>query len=438
MGIQKNYFGTDGIRGLAGNYPLNDSGCQRIGQSIGVEFGDINDTILIGSDTRESSPALMDSVITGLISVGIRVVKVGIVPTPAIAYLTRETDAVAGIMITASHNHYTDNGIKVFSSNGGRLGESIERRINKNIQETISPKQTGSIIENFELIDKYRDFLISTLGGHTLSGLNIAIDCANGATFKIVEDIFSSAGAQVWLLNNSPTGKNINLSCGSNDTTQLQKFVIDNNLDAGVAFDGDGDRVVIVDALGKALNGDNLLYILAVLNDFSSVVATVMSNQGLENALKAVGINTFRTAVGDHKVMEGIETSGAKLGGEQNGHIINANYLSTSDGLLAALQVLSLVKESGKDLHEWENFISVIPQELINIKLPNPKLLDSEKVSEYINRMNDEIFTSGGRLLVRPSGTEAIARIMVEAPNAKRYAQEIADQLESLFSELAN
>lgn len=425
-------FGTDGIRGAAGVYPLDDAGAQQIGKAIGAYFAKPGERILVGQDPRQSSPQLVASVVAGLRAMGSHVDLLGVLPTPGLAYLTKREDAAAGVMITASHNPYTDNGIKVFSADGRKLTDDTQAKLNKVIGDTLAGRPGGQTADRSDLIAGYVDFLVSTAQGVRFDGLSLAVDCANGATSTIAAKVFESLGAAVTSLFDKPDGVNINAGCGATDTRVLQKTVADQRLMAGAAFDGDGDRLMMADANGRQLNGDHIMYILAVAGGLGGVTATIMSNMGLDAALKSHGITLKRTAVGDRYVLEGLEETGYALGGEQGGHVILPAYALSGDGLLAAVQVLKCVKTTGKSLAQWFDELKLLPQELINIPLADKTLLEKPAVRDYIAAQTAELGTSG-RLNVRPSGTEPKARVMVESSDAAARARTIADQLTKLF-----
>ena len=435
--MSRQLFGTDGIRGVAGQYPLDNKGCVQIGRAIGVYFAKPGETIVVGYDPRESSPQIADDVTSGLNSVDVNVVLVGVIPTPGLAYVTKNGDFVAGVMITASHNPYSDNGIKVFSKDGSKLPDDVQEKLNDLIETNIKLKSQGTKQINESLVELYVDFLTRTANGKSLNGLKIALDCANGATSYVADRVFSKLGAEISVVSNIPNGTNINVACGATDTRMLQKVVTDNALDGGLAFDGDGDRIIMVDGQGRQLDGDNIMYILSLSNSFTGVVATIMSNLGFENALKSHGIDLRKTSVGDRYVLEGLEQSGYYLGGEQSGHIILTEFAGTGDGMLAGIHTLVSVLKSGKSLSDWRDELKLLPQVLINIPLSDKSLLDKTIIKEYIATQTADLGDSG-RLLVRPSGTEPKARVMVESNDAEMRANIIADKLQELIKEISN
>jgi phosphoglucosamine mutase len=427
-------FGTDGLRGLAGEYPLNEAGAEQIGRAIGMHFAKPGQTIIIAHDPRESSEGLAAAVTSGLTAVGVNVISAGVIPTPGLAYLTREgQEFVAGVMITASHNTYEYNGVKVFDKNGDKLTDEVEADLNHLIDSNIQPRGTGKATEDNGLIRSYEDFLVGSAGSLDLKGLRVAVDSANGAASGLAERIFTRLGAQVKPLFDSPDGRNINVNCGATDTKALSEEVLSGQFDLGIALDGDADRLALVDDHGREVNGDHLMYMLAVASQLKGLVATVMSNFGLEKALEKHGITLKRVAVGDRYVLEGLRETGFRLGGEQSGHIIFPDLLATGDGLLAAVQVVRTLSNSAKNLAQWRDEVELSPQALINIKLPDKALLDRSDIRAFIDVQASRL-AGKGRVLVRPSGTEPLARVMVEAPDASRVAKQVADELQVLIS----
>ena len=433
--MSRDLFGTDGIRGLAGTYPLDSVGAQCVGRAVGTYFGDRGKRIVIGQDTRVSSAQIVGDLASGLNEVGINVVEVGVIPTPGLAYITRENEQfVAGVMVTASHNTYEHNGIKVIDGLGGKLNDNVESMLNKLIKEEIPRTFPGNTSTNKLLLQQYEDFLVSSAHGLSLSGMNIAIDTANGAASGLAERVFKRLGASVTPLFDAPNGRNINAHCGATDTGALARRVIEDRLSLGIALDGDADRVIFIDGRGREVKGDYLLYILAVTGHHEGVVSTVMSNLGFEQALKRHGIHLERTDVGDRYVLEGLRKTGLKLGGEESGHIILADLLATGDGLLGAVQTLRAISNSDKDLEQWCDEVTLLPQALVNIPLADKAMLKNPQIQTYIKAQTDQIGKQG-RVLIRPSGTESLARVMVEADNAQAIAQRIAAELGKLLQQ---
>ena len=301
-------FGTDGVRGLAGQYPLDAAGAKSIGMAVGTHFAQPGQAIILAHDPRESSTALRESIVSGLNAVGVNVVLIGVIPTPGLAYLTREgKDFVAGVMITASHNPYQYNGVKVFDSNGDKLSDETEAALNELIEEGVSERGTGTTTNDDELIQDYEDFLVRGAADLKLDGWRLAIDSANGASCGLAERVFTRLGAEVTSLFDKPDGRNINEGCGATDTQALSHEVMANNLNLGIAVDGDADRIMLVDEQGRQLNGDYIMYVVALAGGLKGIVGTVMANVGLENALQAKSIDFVRTKVGDRYVLEGLQ-----------------------------------------------------------------------------------------------------------------------------------
>lgn len=436
--MTRELFGTDGVRGLAGEYPLDSAGAQRVGRAVGVHFAQPGQSIVIGYDPRESSLQIVEDVTAGLTAVGVNVVSVEVIATPGLAYLTREHEEfVAGVMVTASHNPYQYNGIKVFAADGGKLSDEVEAELNQQIQSEIADRSAGSSSVNTDLCSQYTDFLHASVADPTLfTGIKVAVDAANGAASVYAAAVLEQLGAEVTPLFNTPDGRNINAGCGATDTRALQNAVKDGAFDLGIALDGDADRLILVDEQAREVKGDHLMYILAVATDCEGVVATVMSNLGFEQALQAKGIQLDRTAVGDRYVLEGLERSGFGLGGEQSGHIILPQILKTGDGLLAALQVMQAVQQSGKSLAAWRDEVIMFPQALVNLQLGDKTLLDQPDVQAYIKTQVNQL-GERGRVLIRPSGTEPLVRVMVEADDAQVLAEKIAQELRAILGHQA-
>jgi phosphoglucosamine mutase len=429
--MSRELFGTDGIRGVAGEYPLTAEGALQVGKAVGAYFAKPGDTILVGRDPRESSDALAAGVVAGLNAMGVNTQLLDVLPTPGLAYLTRTSDAKAGVMITASHNPYTDNGIKVFSSEGGKLPDDTEAKLNALIDSEIPASGHGQPVKLVH-VRAYEAFLATSTGGVLFGGANIILDTANGATSGYAARAFAALGAKVTALSDQPDGRNINENCGATHTEPLQEAVKAHPGTIGAAFDGDGDRVMMVDEQGRVLTGDHLLYILAVTGGQKEVIATLMSNMGLEIALQKHGIKLRRVAVGDRYVLEALDQTGLALGGEQSGHIILHGIAPTGDGMLAAIQVLRAVRESGRTLAEWRDEITELPQKLVNFPITDKSALKRADIQAYIEAESAKLGATG-RLNVRPSGTEPIARVMVEAPDATERAQTIANHLQQLI-----
>lgn len=433
--MSRELFGTDGVRAIAGEYPLDDTGLVAIGRAVGTQFATENQTIVIACDTRESSRHLVDKLSEGLQAVGVHVVFIGVIPTPGLAYITRtHDDFVAGIMVTASHNTFEYNGVKVFSKDGGKLPDEAEAKLNEAIEAGVPNRgELGKFTENTYLLSEYEHFLVGSAKGANFTGLKIAIDTANGAASGVAARVFERLGAEVISLADAPDGKNINVACGATDTSALQKLVVESQCILGIAVDGDADRLMMVDSQGRECNGDTLLYLLAVSNHYDHVVATVMTNLGAEQAMQKAGIELDRTAVGDRYVLERLLETGYKIGGEQSGHIILPDISTTGDGLLSAVQVLCVVQSSDTSLDEWRDMVPMLPQALVNFRIEDKHKLSSPEVVAYVQKETVAL-GDAGRILVRPSGTEPLARVMVEAPDAQQLAASIAAKLQELVS----
>ncbi|WP_427339955.1 phosphoglucosamine mutase [Caloranaerobacter sp. DY30410] len=444
-------FGTDGVRGIA-NKELTPELAFKLGRAGAyiLTKGKKDAKIVVGMDTRISGDMLEAALISGICSVGVDVLSVGIIPTPGVAYLTREYNADAGIVISASHNPVEYNGIKFFNSKGYKLNDEIERNIEKiildNIEIPASP--TGENIGRVKRVEdgqrKYIDFLKSTIDVD-LKGLKVAMDCGNGAAYKIAPTVFEELGAEVVVIHNMPNGININVNCGSTNPEQVQKLVLETGADIGLSFDGDADRLIAVDENGKIVDGDHIMAICGIsLKERNklkgnTVVATVMSNMGLDICLKEKEIEIVKTKVGDRYVLEEMLNKGYSLGGEQSGHIIFLDYNTTGDGILTALQLTSVVKNKGKKLSELAKIMTTLPQVLVNAKVPNDKkkkYLEDEMIRREIEKI-EESLKDTGRVLIRPSGTEPLVRVMIEGKNEEEI-KEMAQSLAKLIEERLN
>lgn len=431
--MSRELFGTDGIRGLAGEWPLDESGAEQIGRAIGAQFAQEGDFVVLGYDTRESSPMLANALTEGLNASGVHVDHLGVVPTPGLAYATARTEARAGVMITASHNPAPDNGIKVFSPDGRKLSDAAEVELNDRIMSTISDRSVrGEPRAAGRRVDDYRRFLADTIDGN-LKDMTIALDTANGAASGIAGQLFNYLGANVGTLFDKPDGQNINDGCGATDTEVLQDVVYAGHYDMGFAFDGDADRLIAVDEKGRKLNGDHILYILAKTMDYDTVVATQMTNMGMEQALRRDGRTLHRTDVGDRYVLEGMAKTGARLGGEQSGHIIIADKLWTGDGMLAAVQLARAVRDSSTSLAEWYDQVPMLPQSIVNIDTPHKHRVGETSIADFVATQN-EALEGAGRLNVRASGTQNQVRVMVESADAAERAESIAEAIGQLLS----
>jgi len=438
--VDKRYFGTDGIRGRVGQTPITAEFVLKLGWAAGRVLSSKHyDKVLIGKDTRISGYMFESALQAGLSAAGINIALLGPMPTPAIAYLTRTLHACAGIVISASHNPYYDNGIKFFARNGQKLPDERELQIEAMLDEpmeTVDPAELGKAERVVDAAGRYIEFCKSTVPPTVdLSNLKIVVDCANGATYHVAPNVFTELGATVIPIHNSPNGLNINLDCGSTKPGILQETVKANDADLGIAFDGDGDRVIMVDHTGEVVDGDELLFIIARDRQLSGniaggVVGTLMSNLGLEIALKEIGLELHRAKVGDRYVLECLRTDKLILGGESSGHIICLDKTSTGDGIVSALQVLTALVESNSSLHDLRKSMSKFPQVTVNVPLPT-RGMDPGSLEAVQRGVHDTERQLGdmGRVLLRPSGTEPVVRVMVEGVDALRVrnlAQELA------------
>jgi len=441
--LGKELFGTDGIRGVAGEYPLDRGTVYAFGVALGHDImrsGAAAPEVLIGADTRESGPWIAETVAGGLDSCGVAVRYAGIITTPGVAYVTRTGPFQAGVMISASHNPYRDNGIKVFGHSGFKLPDAEEHDIEQEIFQVSqsSPAVTAKpVATDASLAHQYLDFLISTVSLR-FDGMKLAIDCGNGASCGLAPELFRRLGAEVTTLSTEPDGRNINLDCGALHLEKLRAAVLEGGQDFGVAFDGDADRAIFVAKSGKIVDGDAVL--LACARAMKSagrlagdtVVSTVMANLGLEKACERDGIQMVRTPVGDKYVLEEMERRGATLGGEQSGHVIFRQYATTGDGMLTALRMFEIARQAGKGLDELTADLKVYPQRLVNVRVREKKALtEVPLIAQEIKRVEDA-FAGTGRVLVRFSGTEPLARVMVEGQDEAdvvRYSESIADTI---------
>lgn len=431
--MRRELFGTDGIRGVAGEFPLDQQTAHAFGVALGKWAAQRSDRpdVVIGMDTRESGTWLAGQVAGGLGEAGARTHFAGVVTTPGLAYLTRTEAFIAGVMVSASHNHYQDNGIKVFGHSGYKLPDEQEHLLEQEIfrlrEEGIEANAAPVNVE--DVLDRhYLDYLASTSG--PLNGFSIVVDCGHGAASHLAPGLLERLGAKTHLMGCSPNGRNINLDCGALHVEPLRRRVLETGADIGVAFDGDADRAMFISHSGKLADGDCvlLLYACSLLergelsgdNGAPVVIATVMSNLGLEVALTAHGIQLVRTPVGDKYVLEEMVRRDAMLGGEQSGHIIFRKYATTGDGLLTALRVLEVMRESGRNLDELTSELQSFPQRLINVRVRTRRPLEELAVVQDEIRAAEEFFGDSGRILVRFSGTETLARVMVEGSDQER------------------
>ncbi|MBW6475591.1 MAG: phosphoglucosamine mutase [Chromatiales bacterium] len=435
--MTRQFFGTDGIRGKVGEYPITPEFILKLGWAAGrVLSGGKGGKVVIGKDTRISGYMFESALEAGLSAAGVDILLLGPMPTPAIAYLTRTLHADAGIVISASHNPYQDNGIKFFSAQGTKLPDEVELAIEASLQQPMDmaePHALGKAHRVKDAAGRYIEFCKSSFPNQLdLNGLHIVLDCANGATYHVAPDVFRELGARVTTLAVEPDGLNINVDCGSTHPKRLQETVLELKADVGIALDGDGDRVLMVDHRGELVDGDELLYIIASARHqrepLLGVVGTQMSNLGMEVALRGAGIAFSRAKVGDRYVMESLCQEGWILGGESSGHLICLDCTSTGDGIISALQVLRAIAEQEKSLSELKSGMRKYPQTLINVRLNQRLDLSAEPSIGEAVKQAEQALGERGRVLLRPSGTEPLIRVMVEGEDAVQV-QALAEQI---------
>lgn len=442
---ERKYFGTDGIRGQVGVTNINPEFMLKLGWAVGrVIANGQRKKVLIGKDTRISGYMLESALEAGLSAAGVDVRLLGPMPTPGIAYLTQTLRASAGIVISASHNLFEDNGIKFFMADGSKLPDDIELAIEKEIDnklQTVASVDLGKASRIHDAPGRYIEFCKSTIPSLTrLSGLKIVVDCANGATYQIAPNVFAELGAEVLAIADKPDGFNINQNCGSTSPEALRQRVIKAGADVGVALDGDGDRVILVDAKGTVVNGDQIIYIIAkdrhergVLN--GGVVGTLMSNYALEKAIKALGVSFIRTPVGDRYVLAALKARDWKIGGESSGHVVCLDKTTTGDGIIAALQVLAIMIKQEKSLQQLCEGMTLLPQALINLKTDHALILsENQSVIKAVSVLNEKL-QGEGRVLLRPSGTEPVLRVMVEGLDQQEVqiqAKQLSEEIEHI------
>jgi phosphoglucosamine mutase len=443
----RKYFGTDGIRGQANTEPMTATSAMKVAQAAALYFkktaGDHRPKVVIGKDTRLSGYMLEQAMTAGFLSMGMDVTLVGPMPTPAIAMLTRSLRADLGVMISASHNPFQDNGIKLFGADGFKLSDAVELEIEKLIDSDLSkfladPEDIGRAKRVDEEGGRYVEHVKSTAPRNfSLNGLKIVLDCANGAAYKVAPKILWELGAEVIAIGVDPNGKNINKDCGATHTLAMQEAVVRNRADIGIALDGDADRLIICDEKGQRLDGDQIVAVIArswseqgrLLKN--GVVMNTMSNLGLERFLTENGMHLVRTPVGDRYVMEKMRQDGYNLGGEQSGHFITLDTSTTGDGLMAALQVLTVLQQSKKAASEALNVFTPAPQILKNVRFSGVNPLETEAVKDYLDAVSATM-AGKGRILVRKSGTESLIRVMAEGDNADEVQRVVDDICEWL------
>jgi phosphoglucosamine mutase len=443
--LSRQLFGTDGIRGVAGEPPLDKRTAYALGAALGqwarglALTSDNRPEVLIGMDTRESSPWLAEHVAGGLAESGVSTRFAGVITTPGVAYLTRSGPFSAGVMISASHNPYYDNGLKVIGHSGYKLADAVELELEQLMMDRLAGNEAvhpRALVVDVALDNLYTDYLAGTVSGNF--PFHIAIDCANGSASQVAPALFKRLGAKIEWIAIAPDGHNINLNCGSLHLETLRQDVLATGADLGIAFDGDADRALFVSGTGKIVDGDAVLFLAgssmkaAGKLDGDVVVATVMSNLGLEKALETRGITMLRTPVGDKYVLEEMLKCGAVLGGEQSGHVIFSEFATTGDGLLTALRVLEIVRNSGQTLDELSDKVKKFPQKLVNICVKNKRPLGELGLVQAEIRAAEDAFHGSGRVVVRFSGTEPLARVMIEAEShdeVEKWTGRIADAI---------
>ncbi|ATN35400.1 phosphoglucosamine mutase [Rhizobium sp. ACO-34A] len=451
--MTRRYFGTDGIRGQSNRFPMTPDLAMRVGIAVGTIFrrGHHRHRVVIGKDTRLSGYMLENALVAGFTAAGLDVFLLGPIPTPAVAMLTRSLRADIGVMISASHNPFADNGIKLFGPDGYKLSDELEAQIEdlleQDIYDQLAPAEEIGRAKRVEGdIYRYIEFVKRTLPRDvTLHGLRVAIDCANGAAYKVAPLALWELGAEVVTIGNEPNGTNINLDCGSTHPAALQKKVHEVRADIGIALDGDADRVIIIDENGAIVDGDQLMAVIAdtwaqdqILKG-DGIVATVMSNLGLERFLSGKGLSLARTKVGDRYVVEHMRQNNFNVGGEQSGHIVLSDFGTTGDGLVAALQILACVKRTGRAVSEICHRFDPVPQLLRNVRYSGGKPLEDASVKQAIADAESELSKSG-RLVIRPSGTEPLIRVMAEGDDRgqiERIVNDLVGVIANVRSEAA-
>ena len=440
--MSRKYFGTDGVRGRVGEHPITADWILKLGRAAGIVLaGNDKRGVVIGKDTRVSGYMFESALEAGLAAAGANVLLLGPMPTPAVAYLTRTLYACAGIVISASHNPYEDNGIKFFSADGEKLPDDVEQAIEDELDQpfvTIDSAHMGKASRVDDAAGRYIEFCKGTMPfGSLLSGIRIALDCAHGSTYKVAPAVLRELGAKVHVIGNNPNGMNINDGCGSNHPEAMQAHVVESGADVGIALDGDGDRVVFADREGNLVDGDELLYIIASTRKregtlTGGVVGTVMTNFGLEKALSELGVPFIRTAVGDRHIHRALVERDWMLGGEASGHLLSLDRTSTGDGIVSALQILEIMVRTGKSLSELREGMQKYPQIMINVPVSasaREQFSDSENINRALRDVENEL-NGKGRVILRPSGTEPLIRVTLEGSDSsqvERLANQLAD-----------
>jgi len=447
----RKYFGTDGIRGRVGEWPITAEFMLKLGRAAGTVLAAPNRkaTVVIGKDTRVSGYMFESALEAGLVAAGADVRLLGPMPTPAVAYLTRSLRASAGIVISASHNPYQDNGVKFFSASGEKLDDGVEHAIERELEApftTVASDAIGKVVRVEDAAARYAEFCKSTVpSSFSLRGLSIVLDCAHGATYQIAPKVFAELGANVDAIGNRPDGLNINREVGSTKPQALAQAVVGAGADLGIAFDGDGDRVQMVDRHGVVVDGDQILYLLAM--DWAAsgrlrgpLVGTLMSNYGLERAMRELGVSFLRANVGDRYVLQQLKENGGVLGGETSGHVLCLDRATSGDAIVSALQVLDVLARSGKRLDEVVAGMRKIPQTTVNIRVAGGAALVADaEVQRVLERVRGEL-EGQGRVVLRPSGTEPLVRVTVEAADdalVERLSSELAEAVKAAAAKIA-
>jgi phosphoglucosamine mutase len=448
--MKNKYFGTDGVRGRVGEPPITADFILRLGRAVGaVLAGNDKRAVVIGKDTRISGYMFESALEAGLAAAGANVLLLGPMPTPAVAYLTRTLYACAGIVISASHNTYGDNGFKFFLANGEKLPDELERAIEEELEKpfvTVDSSRMGKAARVDDAAGRYIEFCKGTVPFGTLfTGLKIVLDCAHGSTYRVGPAVLRELGAKVYVIGNEPDGMNINDGCGSTQPRAMQEEVVSRGADLGIALDGDGDRVVMADHKGDLIDGDQLLYIIASARKAEGsmkggVVGTVMTNLGLELALADLGIPFLRSAVGDRYIHRALVEQGWSLGGEASGHLLSLDRTSTGDGIVSALQILEILVRSGRTLRELSEGMQKFPQTMINVPVAadaRDRLSESAKINEAV-RQAELQFNGRGRVILRPSGTEPLIRVTLEGADSDQVAMLARQLADTVRAELGS
>jgi len=438
---ERKYFGTDGVRSVAGQFPLTSAWVMQLGCAAAevLKKQHPKPTVVIGKDTRQSGDMLEAALAAGLTARGVNVVHLGVLPTPGVSYLTRYLEAQAGVVISASHNSYEDNGIKFFGRTGEKLSDELEQEIEAAIDEAVAlPPVTGVELGGVTNYAEAERLYVKYLQSHApnLSGLRIAMDCANGAAYRVGPKVFQAAGADLFAVYTAPDGRNINRGCGSTHLEHLQRIVREGNYDLGVAFDGDADRCLFVDSRGNVVHGDHILLLNARARGERAVAATIMSNMALEVKLREAGVTLERTQVGDRYVHERLVQRGLKLGGEQSGHVLYLDLSPTGDGLLTALQTLKASVQLGVTLDALFDELVMFPQTLVNVRVQDKHTVARDPAVAEAVREAEARLAGRGRVNLRPSGTESLVRVMVEGPDEQEI-HEVAAGIARLITDRA-